>query len=269
MKNIQTQIVEWLRKELEERKQKGFVIGVSGGIDSAVTSTLCALTGAPVLVLNMPIHQAPDQVDRSYEHIQWLKDRFANVKSATADLTETFNSFAHTFPLDNKLALANSRSRLRMVALYAFANANGFLVAGTGNKVEDYGVGFFTKYGDGGVDLSPIADLTKSEVYELAKFLGVVESIQLAAPTDGLWEDNRTDEEQLGCSYEELEWALDYYDANSSDSQGNQHVQIGCDNCPDNLTERQLKVLELYTGFHVGNKHKLELPPVCIIKKND
>lgn len=252
MKHVENQIVDWLQKELFERNLKGFIIGVSGGVDSAVTSALCAKTGAPVIVLNMPIHQAPDQVDRSDEHIQWLKEKYINVSSHVVDLTSAFDSLAHTLPLDNKLALANSRSRLRMVALYAFANANGFLVAGTGNKVEDYGVGFFTKYGDGGVDLSPIADLTKTEVFALAKFLDIPKSIQQATPTDGLWEDNRTDEQQLGCSYEELEWALDYYDSNKKKAR---------------LTERQQKVLELYTNFHIGNKHKLELPPVCFVIK--
>jgi NAD+ synthase len=244
-------ILVWLEEQLTLSGQSGFVLGVSGGVDSAVTSTLCALTGHPVLCLNLPINQASDQFSRSEEHISWLKGEFSNVSGKTVDLTETYKSLKATMEISSELVLANAQSRLRMTTIYSFANEKGFLVAGTGNKVEDYGIGFFTKYGDGGVDLSPIADLLKSEVYEIAEFLGVVESIRTAQPTDGLWGDNRTDEEQIGASYDELEWALNYYDENGSKLEG--------------LTERQTEVLDIYVNRHVSNKHKLETPPVCLL----
>ena len=245
-------ITSWLKNKLVNSGCEGFVVGVSGGIDSAVTSTLCALTNIPLLVLNMPIYQDPKQVHRSDEHIGWLKDKFNNIESYKLDLTKTFEVFKETISLDahEGNSLANSRSRIRMVTLYAYANAKNYLVVGTGNKVEDYGVGFFTKYGDGGVDVSPIADLLKSEVYELAKHLDVVKSIQSAPPTDGLWGDDRTDEEQIGATYEELEWALRFHDSRLSE---------------DDLTQRQKKVLDIYRDRHFKNKHKLETPPVCII----
>ena len=192
---------------------KGFVIGISGGIDSAVTSTLCAKTGLDLLCLEMPIHQAENQETRASNHIDWLLKNFDNVKRQAVELTPVFDSFIAALPaVDNEedrfMSLANTRARLRMTTLYYFAALNGYLVAGTGNKVEDFGVGFYTKYGDGGVDLSPIADLLKTEVYEIAKFLGINEEIMVAPPTDGLWGDDRTDEDQIGASYPELEWAM-------------------------------------------------------------
>ncbi|CAG0908001.1 unnamed protein product, partial [Cyprideis torosa] len=190
---------------------KGFVVGVSGGIDSAVVSTLAAKTGMKTIILEMPIRQKQDQVNRAQEHINYLTSNFSNVEGLRVDLTPTFDVFQQTVDVDESkftaenLALANSRARLRMLTLYYYGQINGLLVTGTGNKVEDFGVGFFTKYGDGGVDISPIADLLKSEVYQVAKELQIAESIQKAMPTDGLWDVDRTDEDQMGASYPELD----------------------------------------------------------------
>lgn len=245
-------IVSWLLDYSNQSKTKGFVIGVSGGIDSAVTSTLCAKTGKPVIALNMPIRQKPEQFKLAETQIDFLKKHFQNVNGVRQDLSEVFSSFESAIPEDiqaNGLAMANSRSRLRMLTLYAYASHNGMLVAGTGNKIEDFGVGFFTKYGDGGVDLSPIADLKKSQVYAIAKELNIDTSIQNAQPTDGLWDADRTDEEQLGATYEELEWAMDYLNSPANIS----------------LTERQKKVIEIYLSFNKANKHKMIEIPVCKI----
>ena len=247
-------IVNWLISYSDTSKTKGFVIGISGGIDSALTSTLCAKTGKPVICLNMPIHQHKAEYDRGHEHIDWLKKNFSNVTSHEVELTETFKSISTALPTDIQdwLTMANTRSRLRMATLYAFACHHKMLVAGTGNKVEDFGVGFFTKYGDGGVDLSPIADLMKSEVYALAKELGVVPSIQTAKPTDGLFADGRSDEDQIGASYDELEWAMNFLE---------KPVDFA------KLTNRQETVLDIYSKMHTANKHKMEAIPVCMIPK--
>ncbi len=245
-------IVHWLTDYQNQSGLKGFVVGVSGGIDSAVTSTLCTLTGAPVKVLNMPIHQAPDQVSRSADHIAWLTERHDNVEGITVDLTPVFESLKGVLPEDvqDDLSMANSRSRLRMVTLYSIATHHRMLVAGTGNKVEDFGVGFYTKYGDGGVDLSPIADLMKSEVYALAKALGIIDSIIEAPPTDGLWSDNRSDESQIGASYNELEWAMAFA-AGAGDE--------------TTLAPRQRDVLAIFRKFNGINQHKMLPIPVCEI----
>ena len=245
-------IVQWLTKYCEKAGLDGFVVGVSGGIDSAVTSTLCAQTGRQVHTLNMPIHQAADQVSRADQHIDWLKQRFPKVRGTTIDLTEAFQTVTHTLPsqIQDGLTLANTRSRLRKVALYAFAVHYRMLVAGTGNKLEDLGVGFYPKYGDGGVDVAPIADLMNSEVYEVGRTLGLVEAILTAAPTDGLWQDNRTDESQIGATYAELEWAM-------------QH-QAGLLN-EQNLSVRQKEILQIYTRFHQANRHKMEPIPIAKI----
>lgn len=245
-------IVNWMQEYLTKSGQKGFVIGVSGGIDSAVTSKLCALSGAPTLCLEMPIHQAKNQVSRARKHIENLQSEFENVKSEHIDLTATFETFQSNLPkIENEdqlnLSLANSRARLRMTTLYYFAGIHSYLVAGTGNKVEDFGVGFYTKYGDGGVDLSPIADLMKSEVYEIAQHLNITEDIQKAAPTDGLFGDSRSDEDQLGASYDELEWAMEF----EGDS--------------DDLTERQRDVLNIYKRLNAANQHKMQPIPICEI----
>ena len=204
------EITAWIADYAKSNGISTLVIGVSGGIDSAVTSTLSAKTGLTTIVLNMPIHQDRKQNELSNKHISWLESNFDNVEGRLVDLTGTYDSFTEEMNEHDlsSLSLANSRARLRMTTLYAIAGSTGGIVVGTGNKVEDFGVGFFTKYGDGGVDISPIADLMKSEVYEIAKALDIVEEIQQAAPTDGLWDDGRTDEGQLGFKYEDLEDAM-------------------------------------------------------------
>ena len=208
---LTSNISNWLKDYLTDSGLGCFVIGVSGGIDSAVSSTLAAETGNPVFALGMPIHQKEDQESLSDAHLKWLDNRYNNVTTLKFDLTNTFDTFKYDMErfATNELALANTRSRLRMVTLYQIAGQYRGLVVGTGNKVEDYGVGFYTKYGDGGVDIAPIAGLYKSEVWELGKHLGVDQRIVEASPTDGLWDDGRTDEDQLGASYVDLEEAME------------------------------------------------------------
>lgn len=242
---LHKKISQWLDNYLYKNNLKCFIIGISGGIDSALTSTLCAETKLPTIVVSMPIYQASDQLNRAHNHINWLKSKYPNVQSFEYDLTQTFETFKSLFKVEDKLALANSRSRLRMVTLYQIATTNKGIVVGTGNKVEDFGVGFFTKYGDGGVDISPIANLTKTEVRQMARELEIIEEILIAKPTDGLWEDNRTDEEQIGASYEELEWAMEYKEGK--------------------LTERQSEVLNIYKKFNNQNQHKMN--PIPVFKK--
>jgi NAD+ synthase len=248
-------IVTWLKKYQEKSQMNGFVVGVSGGIDSAVTSTLCSLTGAPVLCLEMEIHQDLNQVSRAQKHIEWLEDRFPNVTHHNLSLTAVFDQFvADLPPTQNKeaqlLSLANTRARLRMTSLYYFAALHRYLVAGTGNKVEDFGVGFYTKYGDGGVDLSPIADLMKSQVYQMAEQLQIISAIQKAAPTDGLWTDNRTDEDQMGASYDDLEWAMQALQNNPQ---------------PNSWNKKQKQIIEIYKRFNRQSQHKMNPIPVCKI----
>ncbi len=252
---VAAHIIDWLKNYLKASGLKGFTVGVSGGIDSAVTSTLCARTGEPVIALNMPIHQAADQVSRSSEHIAWLSKTYDNVIGHDVNLTPVFEQVKTTLPDDiqDDLTMANTRSRLRMITLYAFASHSRMLVAGTGNKVEDFGVGFYTKYGDGGVDLSPIADLLKTEVYALGRYLGVSQEILSARPTDGLWDDNRTDESQIGASYDELEWAMQYDNAHGGSEPS------------DAITDHQKEVLEVYRKFNRANRHKMDPIPVCTI----
>lgn len=250
-------ITSWLKDYALNAKVNGFVIGISGGIDSAVTSTLCARTGLDLLCLEMPIHQADSQVSRAMNHIAWLQKNFNNVSMQHVNLTPVFDSLVDTFPTvkneeDRFMSLANTRARLRMTSLYYFAALKKLLVAGTGNKVEDFGVGFYTKYGDGGVDLSPIADLLKSEVYEIAEYLGVNQEIIDAAPTDGLWGDDRTDEDQIGASYPELEWAM------AMDDQGKKAADF---------EGRQQEVFKIYKRFNTANKHKMIPIPICEIPK--
>ena len=208
---LRNRIVEWIRNYAESNGIKSLVVGVSGGIDSAVTSTLAAETGLMTYCIGMPLHQKKDQESLSDAHLNWLGDTYWDTKTEKFDLTDTFQVFEKTMRSygKDKLALANSRSRLRMVTLYLVAQTVGGIVVGTGNKVEDYGIGFYTKYGDGGVDIAPIADLYKSEVWELGRHLGINEAIINAAPTDGLWEDGRTDEDQIGVSYSQLEEAME------------------------------------------------------------
>lgn len=255
---ITEHIVHWLKTYANNAGVKGFVVGVSGGIDSAVTSTLCAKTGLPTICVEMPIHQHQDQVNRAQEHIQQLKKRFSNVSDEKVDLSESFETLKKVVPQSNKeavlnLTLANTRARLRMTALYYIAGLHSSLVVGTGNKVEDFGVGFYTKYGDGGVDISPIADLMKSEVFAMGSYLKVPTAIQTAAPTDGLFGDSRTDEEQIGASYDELEWAM-------KQKENNKKVA--------DFSDREEEVFSIYSRLNNINQHKMQPIPVCEIPKN-
>jgi NAD+ synthase len=243
-------ISHWLANYCNQSGLNGFIVGISGGIDSAVTSTLCARTGLRVIALNMPIHQHAAEYDRSVEHIAWLEKNYHNVRGLEVDLSRAFDGLLLSLPQsvrEDKLSMANTRARLRMTTLYAIGQNNRLLVAGTGNKVEDFGIGFFTKYGDGGVDISPIADLMKSEVYALAAGMSIVDSIMKAPPTDGLWADGRNDHDQIGASYDELEWAMQY----SGDE--------------TNLSVRQKEVLGIYRKFRAINLHKMDSIPVCRI----
>lgn len=247
-------IVDWIAKYAASNQIKALVVGVSGGIDSAVTSTLCAKTGLITHVINIPINQQKTQYDLANKHIDWLKSKWDNVRNHEINLDGTYDFFSNGDMQNHKLselALANTRARLRMTALYAVASSNEGIVVGTGNKIEDFGVGFFTKYGDGGVDISPIADLYKSEVFELADTLDIVQEIQNAAPTDGLWDDNRTDEDQMGATYSELEWAMSELENPSEES----------------LDERQKEVLEIYLALNAANLHKMN--PIPIFRKNN
>ncbi|WP_440692152.1 NAD(+) synthase [Candidatus Pelagibacter sp. HIMB1695] len=205
-------ISDWIKNYVDNMpsKAQSLVIGISGGIDSSVSSTLSAMTGLKTIVLSMPIKQKSHQHDLSLKHQEWLVKNFKNVEAHTINLDELFLAFSSSLSkFDNVHGMANSRARLRMTTLYQVAAANKGIVVGTGNKVEDFGVGFYTKYGDGGVDISPIADCNKTQVWELGKELGILKEIIEAAPTDGLWDDGRTDEGQLGLKYEELEEAMD------------------------------------------------------------
>ena len=249
------EITKWISDYALENDIRSLVVGVSGGVDSAVTSTLSARTGIRTIVLNMPIHQKKYQNDLSKKHIRWLMDNYSNVEERTVNLSKTYDSFEEAVSVDevSDLALANSRARLRMTTLYATAGSNGGIVVGTGNKVEDFGVGFYTKYGDGGVDISPIADLLKSEVYQIARELDIIEEIIQAAPTDGLWGDGRSDEEQLGASYEELEWAM-----KESKNPSNK-----------DLSEREKEIMAIYQRLNKSNSHKMNPIPIFKLYSSD
>lgn len=248
---IADNIIQWLKAYSKKSKTDGFVIGISGGIDSALTSTLCASTGLPTICIDMPIMQNKNEVNRASSHIKWLQKKFNNVIHKSVNLNDVFNSFKNTVEQNNDknnfLSLANSRSRLRMTTLYYFAGINRCLVAGTGNKVEDFGIGFYTKYGDGGVDISPIADLNKTDVFEISKILGVLDEIIKAKPTDGLWDDGRTDEDQIGATYKELEWAMQQKDLNKKliDFKG-----------------REKEVFQILKKFNKQNLHKMNAIPI-------
>ena len=236
-----TFISNWIKNYVDNMPTKAgsLVIGISGGIDSSVSSTLSAMTGIKTIVLSMPIKQKSHQHDLSIKHQEWLVKNFKNVEAHTINLDELFLAFnASLSKFDNEHGMANSRARLRMTTLYQVAAANKGIVVGTGNKVEDFGVGFYTKYGDGGVDISPIADCNKTQVWELGKELGILQEIIDAPPTDGLWDDGRTDEGQLGLKYNELEEAME--NPNSSNR-------------------------EKYENIRKQNMHKMEPIPVCII----
>jgi NAD+ synthase len=250
---LEDRIVGWISEYcLTHPKIKSLVVGISGGIDSSVVSTLCALTGMPTYVVGMPINQLENQESLSDAHGKWLESKFNNVKFIKTDMSSVYDSFLQTISNDigenfatNKLAQANTRSRLRMVTLYQVATSVNGIVVGTGNKVEDYGVGFYTKYGDGGIDIAPIADLYKTEVWMLGEHLGVDERIVSAPPTDGLWDDGRTDEDQIGTSYAMLEWVM----------------EKGLLEDPLFLNEEQTNAINVYQKFHMQNKHKMvEIP---------
>ena len=244
-------IVSWLKTYCHEADLEGFVVGISGGIDSAVTSTLCAKTGEKTILLSIPIYQAPEQISLAVEHMEWLEQDYPCVRGITTDLSPVFQILEKTLPPDiqDELTMANTRSRMRMMTLYAYATHHRMLVVGTGNKVEDFGIGFFTKYGDGGVDISPIADLMKTEVYLIGRKLGISGAILDAPPTDGLWSDNRTDESQIGATYAELEDA----------------VRLETESIPeDQLSVRQKEVLSIYRRRHQANRHKMG--PVPVVK---
>jgi NAD+ synthase len=251
------EINDWLIEYLKKSKCNGFVVGVSGGIDSALTSTLCARTGYPTLCIDMPILQNENEINRAENHIKWLKKNYNNVSHITIDLNNTFETFKSSVEKtenpNNNLSLANSRSRLRMTTLYYYSGIHNYLVAGTGNKVEDFGVGFYTKYGDGGVDISPIADLTKTNVFEIASKLNIIDEILKAKPTDGLWDDGRTDEDQIGASYSELEWAMIQKDNNKT---------------PDDFTGRDKEVLKVLMKFNSQNSHKMDPIPIFKVPEN-
>ena len=237
-------ILNWIKEYVSSLNFQpvSLVIGVSGGIDSAVTSALCAKTGFKTIAISMPIKQNATQHDLSLKHLDWLNKNFSNVETRTIDLDKFFQSFENTMKdFNNSLAFANSRSRLRMVALYQIAQAKKGIVVGTGNKVEDFGVGFYTKYGDGGVDISPIADCTKTDVWNIGKSLGVINEIIEAAPTDGLWDDSRNDESQLGLTYQQIEEAM-----KNSNS----------------------KYFKKYQEIRGPNLHKMKPIPVCIFPKD-
>ena len=236
-------IKDWILNYINSmpKQATSLVIGISGGIDSSVASTLCAMTGTKTIVLTMPIKQISSQHDLSLKHEKWLKNKFKNIQPHTIELDEVFKSFRSKLSgFDSEHGLANSRARIRMTTLYQVAAANNGIVVGTGNKIEDFGVGFYTKYGDGGVDISPIADCTKTEVWELGKELGILEEIIQAQPTDGLWDDGRTDVGQLGLTYQELEEAMN----NSNSPHRSKYLE-----------QRKL------------NLHKMQPIPVCKIPK--
>lgn len=251
-------IVSWLKDYAKKANVNGYIIGVSGGVDSAVVSTLCAMTGLEILLLEMPIRQNKEEVNRAWEHIEDLQKRFDNVKAMSIDLTPAFEELYKTFDVDDldfpneKLAFANTRSRLRMLTLYHYGQINGLLVCGTGNKVEDFGVGFYTKYGDGGVDVSPVADLYKTEIYELSRALNLVKSIQNAIPTDGLWDTERTDEQQIGATYPELEKIQKEYGTKTE----------------NDYKGRDLEVFQIFTRMNKAAQHKIKPIPVCDIPED-
>lgn len=245
---IANYIISWLNSYIEDIPVKGFIVGISGGVDSAVVAHLCARTHKEVQLVNLPIYQSNSELDRAQKLIGDLENKYPNVKGVKLDMTSIFDEFTQTMLPETKnheLAMANSRARLRMTVLYAIGQTNRLLVVGTGNKIEDFGIGFFTKFGDGASDLNPIGDLLKSEVYILAKHLGVIEEIIRAKPTDGLWGDNRADEDQIGASYDELEFAMNY-------------TGFG-----EDLTHRQKEVFKIYKRLNTINQHKFLPIPVC------
>lgn len=250
-KNLSNEIQKWVKNYALDNNIKTLVVGVSGGIDSAVVSTLCAKTGIPTIAIGMPLNSKPENTKLSNIQLEFLSK--LNVQTIEIELSETFKSLEQSIPFlfKSDLANANSKSRLRMITLYHVASTVNGIVVGTGNKVEDFGVGFFTKYGDGGVDISPIADLYKTEVRELGRYLGIPKQIIDATPTDGLWDDNRNDESQIGATYEELEWVMEY----------------GINKL--NHTDKEHNVLKTYQCHNTKNKHKMVPIPIFDLKENE
>ena len=247
---LQNEISDWIKDYAKSNNRKTLVVGISGGIDSAVVSTLCAMTKMPTIAVSMPINQIEDQNDLSMDHGNWLESKFKNVTHEVIDLDGVYEKFwLKTFnDYGSEHAFANTKSRLRMVTLHHISGAKQGIVVGTGNKVEDFGVGFYTKYGDGGVDISPLADLMKSEVWQLGKDLGVLQEIIDAPPTDGLWEDGRTDKDQLGgLTYQQMERAMELDDLDA--------IPVGEDE----------KLLKKYQEIRTPNLHKMN--PIPIFKK--
>jgi len=262
---LEERIVLWLKEYAMNNGINALVVGVSGGIDSAVVSTLCARTGLPTFVLTMPLNSKMENTILSTAHATELREQYENVTMQNVELSATYDKLLHSIDwwtdahggekgtyTSNNLANANTKSRLRMVTLYQIAGTVGGMVVGTGNKVEDYGIGFYTKYGDGGVDIAPIADLYKTEVWELGRHLGVDPRIINAAPTDGLWDDSRTDEEQVGASYEDLEWVMDSGITVHAKDPKECSQWMG-----KPLTEQQKSAVKQYMKFNRQNKHKM------------
>jgi NAD+ synthase len=250
-KNLSEEIQNWIINYVTKYNIKTLIVGVSGGIDSAVVSTLCAKTGIPTIAVGIPLNSKPENTKLSELQLDFLCK--LNIKTVEYDLSKTFKSFEGLMSdfFVSDLASANSKSRMRMMTLYHIATTMKGIVVGTGNKVEDFGVGFYTKYGDGGVDISPIADLYKTEVRELGRYLGVPQEIINSTPTDGLWDDDRNDEEQIGATYEDLEWVMEY----------------GIDK--QSYTEKEFKVLQIYQNFNEKNKHKMVPIPIFDLKENE
>ena len=249
-------ITKWIRSYATKNRIKTLVVGVSGGIDSAVVSALCARTGLPTMAVSMPIHQSKKTHSLSVAQGQWLVENFENVRHRMVDLTPTFRQFERIWDGASELGLANSRSRLRMMCLYQIAQDEGGIVVGTGNRVEDFGVGFFTKYGDGGVDISPIGDCMKTHVWDMGRELGILPEIIDAAPTDGLWADGRTDEDQLGMTYPELETMM--------------HLDTLMDDNIERMSmDRQQRAkLKRYQQLRARNLHKMLPIPVCMMPRD-
>lgn len=251
MKQLANQITSWIKDYASTNNIEWLVVGISGGIDSSVVSALCARTGLPVTAVTMPIRQLSNLHDLSMRHGAWLTENYSNVTHEVVDLTPVFDQFETTLGrYDNLLGMANSRARLRMTCLYQIAQHNHGIVVGTGNRVEDFGVGFYTKYGDGGVDISPIGDLLKTEVWALGRELGILQDIIDAAPTDGLWADGRTDQDQLGgLTYPQLELAM-------AQDEGSQRVN----------SELELERLHRYQALRARSLHKML--PIPVFKKS-
>ena len=270
---IEKTLTTQLNNYITNANFKACIVGVSGGIDSAVVSTLAAKTWLLTILLTMPIHQNSDEVTRADTHIKRLQSQYSNIIHQNIDLTESYEIMKQTFvdSLDKSnqelyMALVNTRSRLRMTTLYAVAQTNEWLVIGTGNKVEDFGIGFFTKYGDGWVDYSPIGNLTKSEVRKLAQHMGISDKIIQAAPTDGLHPTGATDEDQIGATYDELERAMEQFEKHLNICSSNYNSWYdNIINFQNEFKNRELEVINIFLNRHLANRHKMKMPPIANI----